>query len=65
MQELSGYMNFTGKFEMFSGYLDVQSQPRVSIFYVFLTSMSRPLKDDLVLWLNGGPGCSSLEGLTQ
>lgn len=33
--------------------------------YLFVTSTNKPLKDDTVLWLNGGPGCSSLLGFSQ
>jgi len=35
------------------------------LHYVFLPSQSNPKKDPLVLWLNGGPGCSSLLGFIQ
>lgn len=65
VQELQGYMNFTGKFEMFSGYLELQKEPAIKVHYLFVTSTNNPKTDDVVLWLNGGPGCSSLLGFAQ
>ncbi|KAJ1532677.1 hypothetical protein HK096_006326 [Nowakowskiella sp. JEL0078] len=44
-----------------TGYLDVDSTKH--FFFWFFESRSSPESDPLILWLNGGPGCSSLTGL--
>jgi carboxypeptidase C (cathepsin A) len=50
-------------FDIYSGYLDVPNSLGKSLHYVFVESQNDPSSDPLLLWLNGGPGCSSLDGL--
>ncbi|XP_043710986.1 serine carboxypeptidase-like 26 isoform X2 [Telopea speciosissima] len=42
----------------FSGYITVH--PGRALFYWFFEAQSQPTKKPLLLWLNGGPGCSSI-----
>ncbi|PLW15478.1 hypothetical protein PCASD_18973 [Puccinia coronata f. sp. avenae] len=45
----------------YSGYLDISETKH--LFFWFFESRDRPESDPVVLWLNGGPGCSSSTGL--
>ncbi|KZS97808.1 peptidase S10, serine carboxypeptidase [Sistotremastrum niveocremeum HHB9708] len=47
---------------VYTGYLDVDYGTKHLWFY-FFESRSSPDTDDVVMWINGGPGCSSSVGL--
>ncbi|KPP65096.1 Lysosomal protective protein precursor-like [Scleropages formosus] len=47
-------------FRQYSGYLNVTGNKH--LHYWFVESQGDPGTDPVVLWLNGGPGCSSLDG---
>ncbi|KAE8882399.1 hypothetical protein PF005_g7956 [Phytophthora fragariae] len=48
-------------FQHYSGHLELEGKEK--LFYWYTESQSDPENDPVVLWLNGGPGCSSLGGL--
>ncbi|XWS51487.1 hypothetical protein CRYUN_Cryun12cG0180600 [Craigia yunnanensis] len=47
-------------FQQFSGYVTVDEKKHKALFYYFVEAETDPASKPLVLWLNGGPGCSSL-----
>ncbi|KAK7256190.1 hypothetical protein RIF29_29628 [Crotalaria pallida] len=46
----------------YAGYVTVDESHGRNLYYYFVESEGTPSKDPVVLWLNGGPGCSSLDG---
>lgn len=49
-------------FKQYAGYVDVDVKAGRSLFYYFVEADKEPDKKPLTLWLNGGPGCSSIGG---
>jgi hypothetical protein len=46
----------------FAGYVTVDEAHGRRLFYYLVESERDPGRDPVVLWLNGGPGCSSFDG---
>ncbi|KAI1099531.1 alpha/beta-hydrolase [Jackrogersella minutella] len=54
--------------ESYSGYLPITDNPDDTdelFFWFFPSSAANSTQKEILLWLNGGPGCSSFEGLLQ
>lgn len=52
--------------ESYAGLLPISSAKNASeLYFWFFPSENPDAADEILIWLNGGPGCSSLEGLLQ
>ncbi|KAA8533370.1 hypothetical protein F0562_033097 [Nyssa sinensis] len=47
-------------FQQYAGYVTVNESHGRALFYWFFEATQKPEKKPLLLWLNGGPGCSSI-----
>ncbi|KAF7632998.1 Carboxypeptidase [Meloidogyne graminicola] len=56
-------LEFIPNFNHYSGYLQVSTYH--FLHYWFVTSQNNPKNDPIIFWFNGGPGCSSMDGLLK
>jgi len=59
IKSLPGIDNVSGK--TYGGFVEVNEKYGANLYYYFVESQNSPT-DPVVLWLQGGPGCSSLFG---
>ncbi|KAL2649986.1 hypothetical protein R1flu_018114 [Riccia fluitans] len=63
--KITSLPGFDGEFRSahYGGYVTVDEANGRQLYYYFVTSESKTAAEDpLVVWLNGGPGCSSFDG---
>jgi len=53
-------LTWTPNFQQYAGYVTVDQAHGRNLFYWFVQSQSSPSTDPVVLWINGGPGCSTI-----
>ncbi|KAI3771914.1 hypothetical protein L6452_03086 [Arctium lappa] len=59
VKDLPG-QNFNVDFAHYAGYVTVNQESGRALFYWLTEAVEDPASKPLVLWLNGGPGCSSI-----
>uniref|UniRef100_A0ACD5U5B0 Uncharacterized protein n=1 Tax=Avena sativa TaxID=4498 RepID=A0ACD5U5B0_AVESA len=60
VMSLPGAPSYSYAFKQYSGYVTTDEHLGKALFYWFFEAMDKPDEKPLVLWLNGGPGCSSV-----
>lgn len=57
-------VDLTNSANLWSGYIDITGTSK-KIHYLLAESQNDPSNDPLIIWYNGGPGCSSMLGFMQ
>ncbi|KAL5723402.1 sinapoylglucose--choline O-sinapoyltransferase [Ranunculus cassubicifolius] len=50
-------------FHLETGYVNIDENDDIQLFYYFFKSENNPVVDPLIIWFTGGPGCSGLSAI--